>query len=869
MNRRIPRVPSKLRIWQQNAHKSKSAQLHILNTASPEDWDIIAIQEPWLDTFSNSRGSAYWRILYPTNHLVDENSRSRSIFLINTNISTDHFSQIDISSADITAVRFFNAEGGLSLFNVYNDCNHNNSIDALSNHLATNPPPPSDHMLWLGDFNRHHPLWESINNRHLNSSEANVQPLLDLLHDHDMDLALPMGIPTLETAAHNWTRPDNVWISHQALNLIISCDTDPSLRPALADHLPIITIIDMPIARSPPKLAPNFKVVDFEKFNTALLTRLNQDSPAQLITTKPQFSEKVQRLTTILQETIEAHALLKKLSPFSKRWWNSELTALKKRKSRLSNEAYKYRDIVNHPAKEENKKVSCEYALAIERVSKAHWDDWLENISAHQIYTANKFVTSDPTDFSSTRIPDLKSSANGAPLLASTNSDKVEALSSSFFLPPPPVNSVPENFTYASALPDIKFFSRKRIRDTAMRLKPLKAPGPDGIPNIILIKAMDVLIDHFFFIFRAVFELNVYHDQWLSSSTLVLRKPGKPAYNVAKAYCPIGLLNTMGKLLSTLVATDLSYLAEKHSLLPSGQFGGRPGRSTSDAILLLTHTIKDAWRVGKVAVALFLDVQGAFPNTVKERLIHNMKSLRVPSCYTKLTENMLTNRKSSLSFDDFSSEPINIINGTTQGCPLSMLFYTFYNAPLIQIAKCKNESVIGFVDDTMFLAVADSLQEAHIILKDMMERPSGGFSWSISHNSPFELSKLALMNFPRTAFDIVPADLVLTRRNADNTLTAQMINTVDTYKYLGVLLEPKLRWAGHHQRVIANAKWWSHQVSRLSKASGGMPPKRLRQLYNTVAVPAFTYAAEVWYMGVHSSPLGLKRLGVVVSSGQT
>ena len=42
-------------------------------------------------------------------------------------------------------------------------------------------------------------------------------------------------------------------------------------------------------------------------------------------------------------------------------------------------------------------------------------------------------------------------------------------------------------------------------------------------------------------------------------------------------------------------------------------------------MLLTMHKIKDAWRRGKVAVALFLDVQEAFPNTVKERLLHNMK----------------------------------------------------------------------------------------------------------------------------------------------------------------------------------------------------------------------------------------------------
>ena len=94
---------------------------------------------------------------------------------------------------------------------------------------------------------------------------------------------------------------------------------------------------------------------------------------------------------------------------------------------------------------------------------------------------------------------------------------------------------------------------------------------------------------------------------------------------MAKSYCPIWLIDTIPKLFSTLCSKHISFLAEKPNLLPPTQFGGRPGRNTTDAMLLVTHKIKDAWRKGKVVVALFLDVQGAFPNTVKEQLVHNMR----------------------------------------------------------------------------------------------------------------------------------------------------------------------------------------------------------------------------------------------------
>ena len=70
-----------------------------------------------------------------------------------------------------------------------------------------------------------------------------------------------------------------------------------------------------------------------------------------------------------------------------------------------------------------------------------------------------------------------------------------------------------------------------------------------------------------------------------------------------------------------------------------------------------------------MAAALFLDVQGAFPNTVKEQLIHNMRMRRVPKCFTDLVDLSLSGRTTVLKFDDFISNPIALDNGTTQGAP--------------------------------------------------------------------------------------------------------------------------------------------------------------------------------------------------------
>jgi ribonuclease HI len=860
-------LPHKLRIWQQNVHKSKTAHDYILNTANPKDWDVIALQEPWIDKYGNSRGSQFWRVIYPANFYTEGRPRVRSILLINTNISTDCYISLPILHSDITAVRFRGENGFLSLFNIYNEITNNDTLNCLDLFSDLNAPlirpAISDCVLWLGDFNRHHPMWEDDSNEHLFEPEDYIAPLINLLYKNDMLLSLPKGIPTFQAPSGNWTRPDNVWRCNTSDNLLMRCDTLPAIRPPLADHMPIVTILDLPLPRAAATKALDFRSADWPDINSKLVALLEVKSPATHIQTKEEFYEKVSDLVRITSDTLAKNLDEKRPNPFKKRWWTKELSLLKKAQNRLSNKSFKFRHLREHPIHAEYRTAANKFKEVMRETREQDWKDWLETITQQDLYIANKYITSEPSDYSCARIPTLNTTSNGLPILAEANAEKVAALTESFFPPPPASSHVPLNHTYPSPLPGIRFFTRSRIRQVIQSLSPYKAPGPDKIPNIVLMKCSDALIDHLYFIFRAVFELKVYHPRWLESITLVLRKIGKTTYDVAKSYRPIGLIDTIPKVLSSLCSKHISFLAEKHSLLPSTQFGGRPGRNTTDAMLLVVHKIKAAWRQGKVAAALFLDVQGAFPNTVKDQLIHNMRMRRIPDCFTNLAHLSLTGRTTKLKFDDYTSEPLPLINGTTQGDPSSMSYYSFYNAPLIEIASSEDELSMGFVDDSMMLATGDTLEQCHSKLKDMMERAGGGFEWSRTHNSPFELSKTALMNFPRSYRDPIPGALRLAKPNLDGSITTSLVHPVASYKYLGVIFDPKLRWSLHQTKAHTTAVYWSSHIWRLSKSASGVSPAGVRQLYNSVAILRFTYGAEVWYTYLHKPANAKKTKGSV------
>jgi hypothetical protein len=63
-------------------------------------------------------------------------------------------------------------------------------------------------------------------------------------------------------------------------------------------------------------------------------------------------------------------------------------------------------------------------------------------------------------------------------------------------------------------------------------------------------------------IFRAIIDLGTYYQPWRDFTTIVLRKPGKPNYKIPKAYRPIALISTTAKILTAIVAENISHLVE-------------------------------------------------------------------------------------------------------------------------------------------------------------------------------------------------------------------------------------------------------------------------------------------------------------------
>ena len=191
-------------------------------------------------------------------------------------------------------------------------------------------------------------------------------------------------------------------------------------------------------------------------------------------------------------------------------------------------------------------------------------------------------------------MPDLTHTlADGTAVTASTFDEKTSLLSDMFFPNTTAADlSDTTTYRYPPAVAETESLIRgEEIQVAIKRCKPDSALGPDGIPNRILKLLIKSILPTLVLLFRAYAEQGYHPLCFREAHTIVIMKPNKPNNTLAKAYRPIALLNTLGKVLESIIAKRIAVIAETHNLLPESQMGGRRQRSCKTALELLTEQI--------------------------------------------------------------------------------------------------------------------------------------------------------------------------------------------------------------------------------------------------------------------------------------
>ena len=810
-----------LRIMQYNVAKRREVMDSILNDKDTQEYALLLLQEH-CQTYKQKYPLLHqsWTAIDST--LITEHPSRTAIYVNNRKIPPAAFEQIAIPHRDVTAIAIAPQPPLLKpilIVNLYNSEDHS-LIEQLRSILFDNIRMQDyEVILVAGDFNLHHPSWNPMG--YVNQ-EPQAEILADIMMDANLKPLLPPVTVTFPTANESGgTAIDPVWGNEMAENIIIKCHTTENTNDHGSDHYPIEILFGL----NPKKLPPAALPYNYSKTNWELVKlELEGQLPTPIDpnnTSSTDLDDYATSLSIAYQKAIAKSTPRKRPCPHSKRWWNDDLTTLRKEANRLQSRHKRTR---NEADAEEWRDMRKRFKEEIRRAKEAKWREFVEEADEKSIWTVKKYIDKLLSPY---YIPTI----NGA----TSNEGKASQFTAAFFPPPPPTQTADiARATYPPPVPSNPTITTQQIRCAIDKISPKKAPGPDEIANITLKKTFDIAHRHLHALVQASINTAHFPTPFKTTTTVILRKLAKPDYTKANTYRPIALENTLGKLIESVMTELLSHAVEEYQLIPAQHYGGRPGRTGEEAMTMLVEKITHAWKEKEVYSAVFMDVAGAFNNVHHERLLHNMKKRKVPRYIVRWAKSFLEGRGTRLRFNGIESERMCTNAGVPQGSPISPILYLLYNADLLDIPSTRGLS-LGFIDDITYGVQGESDEENTKELRKMLMKAE---KWREEHGARFETSKYVLIHFTRS-------------RNRHTTACIDIRDTTikpaNEVKYLGVIFDRKLSFKQHIQYASKKGTNFALAMSRIAKCTWGAAYQQTRTLFTSVVAPRMDYAAIVWH----------------------
>ncbi|KAL2098435.1 hypothetical protein ACEWY4_007642 [Coilia grayii] len=248
-----------------------------------------------------------------------------------------------------------------------------------------------------------------------------------------------------------------------------------------------------------------------------------------------------------------------------------------------------------------------------------------------------------------------------------------------------------------------------------------------------------------------------------------------------------------------------------------------------DAILYLLHRVHSYLDKGGSAVRImFFDFSSAF-NTIQPLLLRD-KLLWMgvePGLVTWITD-YLTERPQFVRLGDLTSEAVVSSIGAPEGTVLSPLLFTLYTTDFSYNSEtCHMQK---FSDDTAIVGCIRDGQEGEY--RCLVEDSVG---WCRTNQLQLNTTKTKEMvvDFRRTAPPLVPV-----------TIDGENVETVCTYKYLGIHLDNKLDWSTNSDALYRKGQSRLYFLRRLRSFS--VCNRHLLMFYQSVMASVLFYAVVCW-----------------------
>jgi hypothetical protein len=359
--------------------------------------------------------------------------------------------------------------------------------------------------------------------------------------------------------------------------------------------------------------------------------------------------------------------------------------------------------------------------------------------------------------------------------------------------------------TSHASISQLTYFEFHRYSQSVFQLEPIKtndiikimrglksnAEGCDGINLNMLIMTLPHTLDIITDLINTSILTSSFPDIWKVAIVRPLPKVANPSQ--LKDLRPISILPCLSKVVEKAVCMQVTEYLERNNILPDVQSGFRKGRGTVTALLDVTDNLLYAQDQGMCTLLVLLDFSRAFDCIDIKLLLSKLNYYGFDRRAVKWFNSYLTDRHQfvKMSLHDGSScvsDKMELTRGVPQGSILGPILFILYCAD------------IGLhISNSKFHIYADDIQVYISCKQSEVDSAIGKLNKDLASIAAWATSNGLLLNPSKTKYLIFGSNQQLTRLSPSVSVTmmGEPIERVSEARNLGLLMDDQLRYEKH------------------------------------------------------------------------
>jgi ribonuclease HI len=386
--------------------------------------------------------------------------------------------------------------------------------------------------------------------------------------------------------------------------------------------------------------------------------------------------------------------------------------------------------------------------------------------------------------------------------------------------------------------------------DTALRKAKNSSTGPDEVHYQILKHLPNTCKNTMVALFNHLWETDSFPSSWREATVIPIPKPGKDTTQ-PNNYRPIALTSCLCKTMERIINDRLVWYLEDNNILSEYQAGFRQGRNTTDQLVRLETSIREAFAKKEHLIGIFFDLEKAYDTTWKYGIQKDLYDSGLRGHLPTFISNFLQDRTFKVRFGSTLSDTFTQEMGAPQG---SILSPTLFILKMNSITKCLSTNINCslYVDDLLITCQSKNFQLAEQKIQECLRKLE---TWCNENGFKFSSTKTNCVHFTNMKNSGLEPNLIL---------NGHKIPVEKETKFLGVIFDSKLSFIPHIEYVKKKCQKALNLLRVVSHREWGGDREVLLRLYRALVRSKLDYGAVVYSSARKSY---LRRLDTIANQG--